>query len=341
MAEISNTAKVLNTFVNPLTTATWTPDWFKPLSSKYPEQNAVLFHAAALLATYGALGYGVRAAKSLMPDNEYRQKIQKAIKSNVDADTPLLNPDPDINDDESLPGIYEKTAGDNTVDVTRDVVEAVGDMYPTALNMGGLFIPALAAYTAYMYGHKKGDEYFDNQALERNEKIINKLENIYEKANMQRLLAAKGKTPAEITELETSMTPIYKTAASETAELASSTLPNMTPDISSSDPIVKGAKLIGMLGILGLGGVSYASYKLAQEYLDDQDPEKRKAKAIKKALERELASRKPTALVPDFDPRLGKILNAPADRKKLKASPIVDELPAMGPGSLADLLNTA
>lgn len=347
--------KKLNTFLNPLSVDTWTPEGFNVLPHRYKAQNDVLFHAAALIATYGAAGYGVRKLQSIFGDTSDRDKIDKTIKEHARAQTPTLNPDPDINDDEELHfndnPLIQKKAKDSGAfarpkDKYTDPLADEGDnAYMGAIRAGGLFIPALAAYTAYMYGHKKADDSEDKDKLKDNEKVITKLENIYQKANMQRMLSAKGYSPDEIKETEADM---LKTAGDKAwlKELGKKD-PSVRQSGDTDGTVMRWLRPASMIAMLGLGTLSYGSYKIGSHYLEEQDPERRKAKKIKQELYKRLASKQPTQLVADFDPKLKAILDKPSKKGPMAriptaVTPEIESVPQeQAEDNLTELLNTA
>lgn len=341
---LSKPAKILNTLLNPVTTETWTPEWFTPLGKDMHKGNAALFHAAAMLATYGTLGYGTRVAQEMMGDRRAKEKVQRAIKSHTQAGTSLMNPDPDITDKEGLdltqnPYLQKKANGFNPTKI--------------AINASGLFLPALAAYTAFLYGNKKADQKFDEDQRLRTEGTINKLENVYQKANFERMLESKGLSPEEV---QAKAAELMKAGEQQPAAEAAkkpeagslSDVMDKTAGISDyireqlniNTPKSEGVfDPIWALAVLGLGGVGYGSYKIAKNYLEDQDPEMRRAKMIKKELERHFSSKKPTEIIPDFDPRISDILNRAAPAKEEKpAGPVIDSVPESD--SLVNTLNT-
>lgn len=349
----TKTTEKLNTFFNPLTTRTWAPEWFTPFGDENYRENKILFHAAALLATYGALGYGARKLQGLYGDDTEKQRIDKAIKSHIESQEPILNPDSDITDDEEIylknspmiKPIEKKADGPKVIkskpmfkDNTTEREDSM-DGVRSAVAMGGLFIPALAAYTAYMYGNKKADEIEDKKELSKQEAVVKKLENIYQKANMERLLSAKGYTPEEIKSEEKNL--INKTAGStETDER----LGELTGKADST--FMSYLRPAGMLLMLGLGGLAYGSYKIGQHYLEGQDPERKKRQAIKKALEQRLMYKQPTKLIGDFGPKLKSILDKPAKKTEVprtvnKQEPVLESAPEEETNkNLTDLLNT-
>jgi len=349
---VNEPGKIINTFLNPLGGGnTWTPKWFTPLGDSNPGANATLFHAAAILATYGGLGYGSRIVQEMYRDKGAENKIKRAIKSNVDSSDSLFNPDPDVMDEEDLDTsknpFLQKNAGWFGAPTTA----------PGLVKASSMFLPALAAYTAYMYGNKKADESYDEDARVRNERTIKKLENLYQKANYERLLSSKGLTPKEVGDQSAQLmnlgkekpaadkakkkpagslgTALEKQAGWPTTDNIREYL-NIPTDSDSSafDPL-------WALAVLGLGGIGYGSYKVSKNYLEDQDPEMRRAKMIKKELERHFENKKPTEIIPDLDPRVSAILNRTTDKKEKPKGPVTPTLDSVPPSdSMVDLLNT-
>ena len=351
---MTTAAQIINTLVNPITLDTYTPSWFTPLGRQNHGANSALFHAAALLATYGTAGYGTRFVQEAFKSKDADKQIEKAIKSSVEANTALMNPDPNISDVEGV-----KASDNPFIAKKASEKEAMwpfdGPTIPVSvLNASGYLIPALTAYTAYMYGNTTADKQLDDAEKARMEKDIKKLENIYQKANMERLLLAKGMTPDEI-KAKTKELAYPAKPASAQAQAAKKTPGDMS-DVMDKEagwedtlkrivrlPSDEDRKAPGTfnammaLAVLGLGSMGYGSYKVTKDFLANRDPAMRRARMIKKELERHFTTKKPTEIVSDFDPRLSDILNKGVDTSAKKKEAVVD---TADESSLASMLNT-
>lgn len=331
MSKHSLGVRVLNTLFNPLTEDTVTPSWFHPLSDvDYRRFNDSLFHAITLLATYGSLGYGYRTLRELTKTDKNKKKLNNLLQSRFRAEKPLFSPDPDVHDVETIkpaasPFLLKKA--DETVKHVTDSGSAAASSDYSPLNYMGLYLPALAAYTAFMYGGKKADEQIDKNkeaALDANIKHLN---NVYDRVSLEKLLSAKGLSRDEIKRRMATMG-MNKTAN----EKEDPQLKKFREAVTSRKDSMP--KSLAAIMFLMMGGLSYGAYKLTSEVLERNDPNTRKYKMLKKEIARREMSRKPVKIIPKLDPRVSAILNKPLEKN---ITPSASAYPPAMPENKPDL----
>jgi len=167
----NKTDKLLNTMLNPLASDTIKPDWFRPFSSE--NANKTTAHAIALLATYGAMGYGARELFNMQNEVEDK-KQQKKINDLVNTNDVYASPDNNLNDIEQEEALY-----------TKGLTKKASDLLTPDLTMA---LPIAATILGGYSGYKIADRLKDRKEKKELEEEIkdakNKLDKLYyEKLN--------------------------------------------------------------------------------------------------------------------------------------------------------------
>jgi hypothetical protein len=275
----------LNTALNPLAGQAGFGQMYYPGSDK-SGIKPTLFHALALLSTYGAGAYLMRGIAHKSKVKSKTDETKKRIASYVNAEMPIVSPDPVRNPvqegKEEMLGT-QKMAMDKSATVGTDLVSAL--------------IPVVALVGGFAGGTALADKYYGKKEQQAADKENVDLKDKLDKLNYEKLMAVRNPQPK-----------IDKTAE-EKPKPRSQRTAEAWADNQESGKTLPG--LVLALAGLGVGGITLGSAYFSKKYFDDRDESRERLKAVEKVLAQRAAveSEQAPVVIPQIPEKYESALN--------------------------------
>ena len=308
MANGTQLKKVLNTFLNPLSTNTLAPKWFKPFGGqgKATEMNRILLHVMALMATYGGGSYMLRHLSSKMGRKE-EQGFDDELAALMNAREARWSPDPDLSDIKE-----EKSKFKMGIPKYKDSLEKLSAEKQAIdpINLAYL-LPVLSVILASKAGYSIADKQIDTETSAQLDRGISEAENKYEATSYDNLLRSKGLTRDQVADLSAEMT---KTAG-----------------WFGDDQYKRGwMDWVYAVAVLAAGMSAYTGFTAGNKYFKANDPNRLQRKRLLNEAKSRLRSDSPPVLVPDLHPKLSAILKKGGGARKKSKTPKTKSLSSSG-----------
>ena len=278
-----------NTALNPLAGMPgFGPLYYPGAKSDEGGIKPTLFHALALLATYGG---GAYLARNLVYKSKIKGKSdidRKKIASYINAEMPLVSPEPIRNPKKEI-----KEEMEGTEKLAMDKQAGLGN------DLMATLIPVVALVGGFAGGTALADSSYRKQEKENDMMEEAQLKDTLDKLNYNKLKAVRNPAPA-----------IEKTAGVTDAEAKA----RAEEYVNKS----KGPHNIPgfMLALLGLttGTVALGSAYFSKKYFDDLDENRAKIKALQKALQQKatVEAEQAPVVIPQMPSSVEKTLDASA-----------------------------